>query len=87
MTPLWVKDRVGTPRGTFQGLRPKAISQHPRGITHGRCHCAYWASLHHSLLQAETELLAKAAGIGIEDGLGMAKAAEHGQYVLQLCEG
>lgn len=43
--------------------------------------------LRHSLLQAEAELLTKAAGIGIENGLGMAKAAEHGQYVLQLYEG
>lgn len=44
-------------------------------------------NLRHSLLQAEAELLAEAAGIGVEDGLGVAKAAEHGQYVLQLCEG
>lgn len=40
------------------------------------------AGPHYSLLQAEPYLLAEAAGIGIEDGLGMAKAAEYGQYVL-----
>lgn len=36
----------------------------------------------HSLSQAEAQLLAEAAGIGVEGGLGMAKAAEYRQYVL-----
>lgn len=38
----------------------------------------------HLLLQAETQDLAEAAGVGIEDCRGVAKAAEPGQHVVQL---
>ena len=38
----------------------------------------------HSLLQAEAQDLAKAAGVGVEDCLGVAKAAKQGQHSVQL---
>ena len=38
----------------------------------------------HSLLQAEAQDLAEAAGIGVEDCLSMAKTAEQGQHGVQL---
>lgn len=41
----------------------------------------------HSLLQVEAEDLAEAAGVGIEDCLGVAKAAEYEQHAIQLCWG
>lgn len=48
--------------------------------------CAHQDS-RHSLLQAEAEDLAKAAGVSIEDCLGVAKAAEQEQNAIQLCGG
>lgn len=41
----------------------------------------------YSLLQAETEGLAKAAGIGIKHCFGMAKATENRQHIGQLFRG
>lgn len=93
MTPLWAQGTVRVPRahmaqgpcsgGTHQGLDPRvAVSGSQSGEQ------AVGAPAHldpcHSPLQAEAQDLAEAAGIGVEDCLGMAKAAEQGQHGVQL---
>lgn len=93
MTPLWAQGTVRVPRahmargpcsgGTHQGLDPRvAVSGSQSGEP------AVGAPAHldprHSPLQAEAQDLAEAAGIGVEDCLGMAKAAEQGQHGVQL---
>lgn len=75
--------RCMQPRGPAQnGTHHGQQSQAPRELMVGGP-CAH-LDPPHLLLQAETEDLAEAAGVGIEDCLGVAKAAEPGQHVVQL---
>lgn len=67
--------RIGRTMGWTQGLDPCK-----GGLITG----APAPQTHHSLLQVEAQDLAEAASVGIKDRLGMAKAAKHGQYVVQL---
>lgn len=69
--------------GTHRGLDPRAAAS---GSQSGELAVGAPAHLdpRHSLLQAEAQDLAEAAGVGVEDCLGVAKAAEQGQHSVQL---